>query len=131
MNFIILTKTKVEKFTAIQLIHKFTGAELDVYTNEEVGDMWMSFPYLKIDEHEKVVNAYSDDQGLEVLVWETQLNEIVERLTVLNDNTIEDFAGNKVEITKSGILIGNEKVSFEKFEELAKKVEKFLSSTKA
>jgi hypothetical protein len=117
MKFKIKTNTKAEKYAAILLITKMTGVPINRNMPKTVDTMDMDYPYIQINNGD--IGGTSNDEG-DIFDYATQLPEIIAALiNPPKDYIVKDVTKSYgAKITKDGIAVGCQNVSFEKFQEL-------------
>ena len=126
------TVTANDKLAVLHLLNKFTGYPItingDPYPNPKKGKMDMYFPYVYTKDGENVLGSRLSQGGFENnFKYPEDIKEIMEFLiTPPKEYIVKSVAGlNDAMVTKDGIKVGCQTVSFEKFQELVDKVEEF------
>lgn len=129
MNFRIKVKNNREAVEALTLLQKLTGKKIhrDNLTPEQWVDDFDSSVYKYIGIYNDTIVGYEVAGNLEVLHYFTHLSEIISRLVGYKVYVVKDVGHYTAKITKDGIEVGCQKISFEKFDEVAAMVAKFRS----
>lgn len=73
--------------------------------------------------HGKSISGYPTSRGLEPITWPDDAKVIVEYMQ--NDYTVDGIGDYTAEVTKTGIKVGCQTISFKKFKELNTVVDKY------
>ena len=128
MNLKIKTNPKNEKRSAIILLSKLTGVNISDFYLVDEGEvshnMDMNHPYVHISDNE--ITASVQPFGDNVYDYSTQLPEIIDLLmNPKKEYVVKDVGDYTAEITKEGIVVGCQTISFEKLQEIVDKVAEF------
>lgn len=130
MNFRIKVKNDREAVEALTLLQKLTGKQIhaeDLTPEEFVRLHKVSdYSYMGINSRDCICGfLHSGDK--EVLHYFTHLSEIISRLVSYKEYVVENVGKYTAKISRDGIEVGCQKISFEKFDEVAAMVAKFRS----
>lgn len=130
MNFRIKIANKKEAIEALTLLQKLTGKK--IHAEDLTPEQWVKlynvshFSYIGTTSRDHICGfLHSGDK--EVLHYFTHLSEIISRLVGYKEYVVRNVGDYTANITKDGIEVGCQKISFEKFDEVAAMVAKFRS----
>ena len=129
MEIVIDTNNKADHYSATALLQKLSGAKIHGYENLSVqsfNDSYWNTHSLVVLRHDDTIGGTKSGNRKVTHYYPQDTQKIVDHFIKPKKEYIVTNVGDyKAEITKDGIKVGCQVISFEKFDEVANKLKDF------
>jgi hypothetical protein len=125
----IKTHTKEDKLAVYHLLHKFTECPITIYgipqPNPHLSQMDMDFSVVYVSEYDEIASRYIK-LGEHHFDYPKDISKIIEFFTnPPKVYEVEDVGSYTAKINNTGIVVGCQTITFEKFQEISDMVDEF------